>query len=79
MASGDSTRGSTGRKHLWLVHRDNYRARLLSKGWHMRGAFAEKVIGGNVVVQKIIETREDSFLCCFQRKKDFWAESRGRG
>jgi hypothetical protein len=51
-----------------------YRDRLLKKGWHFKGAYAEKIIAGNQVIQTIASTLDSHFICKFQRKCDFWKE-----
>ena len=54
--------------------RGDFRERILAKGWHPRGAYAEKCIRGEWYVQRIVEKHPDHFICCFQRKIDLWAE-----
>jgi hypothetical protein len=40
----------TNRFHRWKVRREGFRELLLSKGWHMRGAYAAKSIAGRETI-----------------------------
>ncbi len=62
------------RKHYWKLRNPGLRELLLSKGWHMKGAYAEKFINGNAVMLKTVEEHPDYVLCSVQYKSDFWAE-----
>ena len=61
------------RPHLWRVRKDGFRKLLISKKWHLRGAYAEKTIHGRWIMQTIVEKHEDHLVCAFRPKDDWWA------
>ena len=58
-------------KHYWKIRRKDFRKLCFAKGWMMKGAFAEKFIGGTSIVQTIVAETDDYYICCFQRKDNF--------
>lgn len=58
-------------KYRW-ISRVGFRERNLENGWHPRGAFGSKLIGGQEVRQTIVKERKDAYLCCFHRHNDIW-------
>ena len=66
------------RKHYWKLRSEGYRELMMANGWGMRGAYAEKSIKGATIMQTIVRKEATYFLCCFQRKDDFWADSTRR-
>lgn len=59
-------------KHYWKIRRKGFRRLLFAKGWKMKGAYAEKFIHGMTIVQTIVEKTGDYYICCFQRKDNFF-------
>ena len=59
--------------HYRKIPRIGFRERCIAKGWHMKGAYAERWIRGVSVMQTIAQKGDDFYLCRFQRKSDFWA------
>jgi len=53
------------RPHSWRLRRAGLRTRLLSRGWGIRGAYAEKVIGGRAVRVRAVDEQSDWVLCQF--------------
>jgi hypothetical protein len=62
------------RPHVWRLRKAGLRDLLRSKGWGMRGAYAEKAIGGRHVVARTIEEQTEWVVCRFELKELFWAE-----
>ncbi len=60
---------------VWRIRKKGFRERLLRRGWHMRGAYAENTIGGESVMVKTASEERDCFLCRFQFKADLREES----
>jgi hypothetical protein len=60
--------------HYWKLRNPGSRELLLSKGWHMKGAYAEKFIDGKAVMLKTVVEHPAHILCSVQYKADFWAE-----
>ena len=65
MAAGHDAAGGP---HTWRVRRIGLRSRLVSKGWGIRGLYAEKVIGGRQVVVQAIGEGADWVVCRFERR-----------
>ncbi len=59
--------------HIWKLRKEGYRELLLAKGWHMRGAYAEKSFNGHFYMQTIKEQNADYNEVLIQRKNDFWS------
>lgn len=54
------------RPHRWRLRRTGLRARLLSRGWGIRGAYAEKVIRGRAFVVRAVDEDGDWVICWFE-------------
>jgi hypothetical protein len=61
------------RAHYWKLRVEGFRELQIQHRWGFRGGYAEKSIRGRRVMQTIVKTTDDYYLCCFQLKDDFWS------
>ena len=61
------------RAHYWKLRVDGFRELQTRHGWGFRGAYAEKTIRGQRVMQTIVTKTDDYYVCCFKLKDDFWS------